>query len=261
MENESQTNTPDNNQPTTPQRQTTPPIFDAKQKEHVNKIIDRVTHKLEAKHREELAKAQAERDAAAGGTLEESTLVAQLRQERDAAQQRLRAMEHARSEAVAASAFTKAWRAAGLPDDEQMKADMRALYTRIGDDGTAYVVDADGRERHGVDLSQVMSEVQEKYASTGGAAIPSDPRGSNARPKTKADFPSFREKSAFIREYGLAKWEALPATSSTGTTAADDPSRWSNEEKGAYLRKHGQVALGERLREAREKTNRSYFKG
>lgn len=250
-----------NNQPATPERQTMAPIFDAKQKEHVNKIVDKVTRKLEAKHRAELAELQKQRDNAAN--LSESELLTRYKQERDAAQERLRSMERARSETIAAAKFTRAWNDAGLVDNPEWRDSMRRVLTKVDDDGELVLLDTDGKERFGVDLPAFMKDLGEQLPRLrSGAEDATTPRIPSGSIRSKDDLKTYKEKSGYITKFGYDAWEKLPAHRvESATQTADDPLNWSNDKKGAFIREHGALALSQKLEEARARKRKGGFKG
>lgn len=245
----------------TQQRAQQPPTFTAEQQRHVQHLVDKAMAKLGRKHTAELARLSAERDAMASGQITPSDELARVSAERDQARQQIEDMKRQKAEAVAQAAFRKEWRQAGLSEEGSGQKDF-SQFVKVNEDGEAYVIDNQGRERIGVTIEQFVAERKERYpglALADGVIPGDDPRGSS-KPKSKADFPSFREKAAYIERHGLAKWEKLPATSPT-PAAERDALDWPMAERNEYVLKHGGPALSEKLAEARAARKKSYFRG
>jgi hypothetical protein len=196
------------------ERQQQGPVFDEAQQKHISKIINRRVTKLERQHDAELTKLREERDAATSGKITESSEIARLKADRDAAHTEVANMKQQKALAIVHAAARKQWRGDGMPEDKTAMADF-ALFISADDEGEPVVLDHDGKPRVGVTVPQFLAEVREKYPMLrSGASDASNPRNPSggAQGKTKADFPSYKEKTAFIDRYGLPAWEALPVS-------------------------------------------------
>lgn len=196
------------------ERQQQGPVFDDAQQKYVSKIVNRRLSKLERQHDAELAQLRAERDAATSGKITESSEIARLKAERDAAHAEVANMKQQKALAIVHAAARKQWRQDGMPENRDAMADF-ALFISADDEGEPVILDHDGKPGVGVTVPQFLGEIRERYPKLRpGASDATNPRNPSGgtQGKTKADFPSYKEKTAFIDRYGLPAWEALPVS-------------------------------------------------
>ena len=250
---------------TQPQRQQTPPIFDERQKVHVNKIIDKHTARLEAKHREEMAALRAQLDKANGGTVTESDELKRLRAERDEARAEATRVQQEKRRTQVKAEYRDAWRSAGLVDNRDAMNDFfDPHFIQLDDEGQPLIIDpATGKPRYGVTLEDYVRELKDKYPGlsvTGDSSAPaSNPRNPSGI-RYKSDFADSKAKSDYITKFGYDAWANLPATRPANTgKPEDDPLNWDNARRGDYIREHGSDALAQRLAESRARKRKNGY--
>jgi hypothetical protein len=107
-----------------------------------------------------------------------------------------------------------------------------------------------------------MGEVKATYVrdNEGNPGNPSGTSRNTRGGQYKDDFKSAREKSDFINRHGLSEWEKLPLRRPT-PSAEKDALDWTQEERHEFVRKHGGLALSQKLDEARAARKRRGFRG